>query len=324
MNKTGLMKNKLKSSDFWLSNVRYIVFLGLIVLFCILSPKFYSWNNISNLLLTTTPYAIAVVGMTFIILTAGIDLSVGAIILLSGSVAVYAANAGCNFGMSLLLAMATGFGAGCLNGLLIAKFKFVPFLATLATMSFFKGFILQFGSSGYIMCKSPDFMMTVTQMKFIGIPVVVFILVAIIIFAYLILKKTPFGWHLYAVGNNEEAASKIGIKVTRIKFMVYALAGMLIGLSGFLNMCMVGAVPTNFGDGQEFTIISATVLGGVSLFGGKGNVFPGAIVGIFIFTIIENGMTILSANAFFYTVVRGIVIFIAIMIDSINNKGDLR
>ena len=106
--------------------------------------------------------------------------------------------------------------------------------------------------------------------------------------------------------------------------MVYVIGVLMVGITGFLNMCMIGAVPTNFGDGQEFMIISATVLGGVSLFGGKGNVFPGAIVGIFIFTIIENGMTVLSANAFFYTVMRGIVIFIAILIDSINNKGDLR
>jgi len=324
MNSANTLTQKMGRGDFWLKNVRYIVFFGLIVIFSLMSSKFYAWNNISNLLLTTTPYAIAVVGMTFIILTGGIDLSVGAIILLSGSVAVYAANAGCNFFVSMLLAMAAGVAAGSLNGLLIAKFKFVPFLATLATMSFFRGFILQFGSSGYIMCKDPSFMMNVTQTKLLGIPVVFYLLVAIIIIAELILKKTSFGWHLYAVGNNNEAAEKIGISVTKIKFMVYVIGGLMVGITGFLNMCMIGAVPTNFGDGQEFMIISATVLGGVSLFGGKGNVFPGAIVGIFIFTIIENGMTVLSANAFFYTVMRGIVIFIAILIDSINNKGDLR
>ena len=324
MNRANRLKSKLCNADFWLRNVRYIVFFGLIIIFSLLSPKFYAWKNISNLLLTTTPYAIAVVGMTFIILTAGIDLSVGTVILLTGSVAVYAANAGCNFVISLLLAMTTGFAAGSLNGLLIAKFRFVPFLATLATMSFFKGFILQFGSSGYIMCDNTSFMLTVTQSKLLGLPVVVYILIAIIVVAQIILLKTPFGWHLYAVGNNPEAATKIGIKVVRIKFFVYAIAGMLVGISGFMNMCMIGAVPTNFGDGQEFTIISATVLGGVSLFGGKGRVFPGAIVGILIFTMIENGMTVLAANAFFYTVVRGIVIFIAIMIDSIKNKGELR
>lgn len=320
----AITKRKVLGADFWLRNIRYIIFFGLIIIFAAISPKFYSWNNISNLLLSTAPYGIAVVGMTFIILTAGIDLSVGAVVLLTGSMAVYAANAGWGFVPSLIVAMLTGFGAGALNGFLISRFKIVPFLATLATMSFFKGFTLMFGNSGYIMCNDPVIQDVITQQNLLGIPVIVYLFAAIVVIAQVILKKTQFGWHLYAVGNNAAAAEKIGIKVRNIKFAVYALSGLLVGVSGFMQMGMIGAVTTNFGTGQEFTIISATVLGGISLFGGKGSIWPGAIVGIFIFMIIENGMVIMGANPYAYTIVRGIVIFVAIMLDSIRNKGELR
>ena len=313
--------NKRSITQFVMQNTRYFIFVFLIVLFAVLSPKFLRWKNISNLLLTTTPLAVATVGTTFVILSGGIDLSIGSIILVSGSVGVYDGNTGVGFFPAMLAAIASGLLAGCFNGLLIAKFKLVPFLATLATSSFFRGLILQFGNSGYISCKDMTFMTTVTQTRILGIPLITWLLAVIVLLAELLLKKTSYGWHLYAVGNNAEAASKIGIKTGRIKFIAYAICGALAGVTGFLNMCMVGSVPTNFGEGQEFTIISAVVLGGVSLLGGKGNIFPGAIVGIFIFTMIENGMTLMSANAYFYTVVRAAVIFLAILIDSITKKN---
>ena len=324
MEKTGFFKQKVKSADFWLRNVRYIVFVALIIFFTIMSPKFLAGRNVTQVLLTTVPYAIAVIGTTFVMLTAGIDLSIGATILVTGSVAVYSANAGAPFVVSLLLAMAAGFVCGSINGILVAKFKMVPFLATLATMSFFKGLILQFGAQGYIILNNMNFMMLITGTRFLGIHVVVYMLAVLVVIVQLLLKRTSFGWHLYAVGNNPVAAAKIGINVSKIKYWAYAISGILVGLCGFVQVCMVGAVATGFGDGWEFTIISAAVLGGVSLSGGKGNIFPGAIVGILIFMIIENGMTVIAANSYFFMVVRGIVIFLAVLIDSIRNKGDLR
>lgn len=324
MEKSGLFKQKVKSVDFWLGNVRYIVFVALIIFFAAMSPKFLAWRNVSQLLLTTVPYAIAVIGTTFVMLTAGIDLSIGATILVTGSVAVYVGNTGAPFVVSLLAAMVAGFICGTINGVLVAKFNIVPFLATLATMSFYKGLILQFGAQGYIILRNMDYMMLITNTRILGIHVVVYILAIIIVLTQLLLKRTSFGWHLYAVGNNPTAAAKIGINVSNIKYWAYAISGILVGLCGFIQVCMVGAVSTGFGDGWEFTIISATVLGGVSLSGGKGNIFPGAIVGILIFMIIENGMTVIAANSYFFMVVRGIVIFLAVIIDSIRNKGDLR
>lgn len=320
MNNT-LEAKRAKGFSFVFRNARYFIFFGLIVVFTGMSQKFLGWQNISSLLLTTTPLAIATIGTTFVILTGGIDLSVGSIILLSGSVGVHVANTGAGFIPALLAAILAGCAAGCINGLLITRFKLVPFLATLATSALFRGLILQFGSSGYIICKDASFMMTVTQNRILGIPLITWILAVIVLVVEVLLKKTPFGWHLYAVGSNIEAAKKAGIKADRIKRTAYILCGALTGVTGFLNMCLVGSIPTNFGDGQEFTIISAAVLGGVSLLGGRGSVFPGAMIGIFIFTMIENGMTLISANAYFYTVIRAGVIFLAILIDSITKKS---
>lgn len=313
-NKKSLIANTI------LSNTRYFIFVLLIVIFSLVSPKFLDWKNISSLIRTTTSLAIATVGITFVIITGGIDLSLGSIILVSGSAGIYAANAGAGLWLSLLASTCAGLLCGAFNGLLVAKFKLVPFLATLATMSFFKGLILQFGNDGYVILNDMNLLKTITTGTFLGLPSITYGLIIIVIVASILLKKTPFGWHLYAAGNNAEAAEKLGIKVGWLRFSAYAICGALTGITGFINMCMVGSVPTNFGDGQEFTIISAAVLGGVSLLGGQGSVFPGAIVGILIFTIIENGMTISSANPYFYTVLRAIVIFIAILIDSINKK----
>lgn len=324
MEKAGFFKQKIKTADFWLRNVRYIVFFALIIFFAIMSPKFLATRNVTQVLLTTVPYAVAVIGTTFVMLTAGIDLSIGATILVTGSVAVYVGNTGAPFGVALLAAIGAGFICGAINGILVSKFNMVPFLATLATMSFYKGLILQFGAQGYIILSNMDYMMLITNTRIFGIHVVVYMLVVLIVVVQLLLKRTSFGWHLYAVGNNPVAAKKIGINVSRIKFWAYAISGILIGICGFVQVCMVGAVSTGFGDGWEFTIISAAVLGGVSLSGGKGNIFPGAIVGILIFMIIENGMTVIAANSYFFMVVRGIVIFLAVLIDSIRNKGDLR
>lgn len=324
MEKAGFFKQKIKTADFWLRNVRYIVFFALIIFFAIMSPKFLATRNVTQVLLTTVPYAVAVIGTTFVMLTAGIDLSIGATILVTGSVAVYVGNSGAPFVVALLAAIGAGFICGSINGILVSKFNMVPFLATLATMSFYKGLILQFGAQGYIILSNMDYMMLITNTRIFGIHVVVYMLVVLIVVVQLLLKRTSFGWHLYAVGNNPVAAKKIGINVSRIKFWAYAISGILIGICGFVQVCMVGAVSTGFGDGWEFTIISAAVLGGVSLSGGKGNIFPGAIVGILIFMIIENGMTVIAANSYFFMVVRGIVIFLAVLIDSIRNKGDLR
>ena len=310
--------------DFWYSKIRYIVFFGLIILFAVLDPRFLNPDNISNILSITVPYAMAVVGMTFVILAAGIDLSIGSIVFLSGAITVIIANNGGGLFLSLLGGTLGGLAVGMLNGVLIAHFKIVPFLTTLATMSIVRGLTVKFADGGFINLADGNISTLLNQSKVYIFPVTFIVLAGVVVLATLVLKKTKFGWHLYAMGNNYEAAQKSGIKVKRLTFWVYAICGLMAGVSGALQLGMFSAIVPTTGTTQEFMIISATVLGGVSLFGGKGSIWPGAIVGIFIFTIIENAMSVMGANPYFYDIARGIVIFFAIMLDSIRNKGELR
>ncbi|MBN2325003.1 MAG: ABC transporter permease [Spirochaetes bacterium] len=324
----------MKASESNLSNIininffykygLYFLFIFLIIIFTILSKDFLTFDNIIYILLLTAPYGITVVGMTFVILTAGIDLSVGSIVFASGVTAIICGNAGFGVLISIFAAIVTGMIVGFINGLLISKWKIVPFLNTLATMMLVRGAALLYSSEGFVVIDDPRFMEVVTQWKLLGIPIIVFVFIIIAALGQIILRKTPIGWHLYAIGNNPMAAQKIGINVNRLTLLVYMICGTLAGLSGFIQVSLVGAVTSNFGTGQEFTIISATVLGGVSLFGGKGKILPGAVIGILIFTIIENALVLISANPYFYTIIRGFVIFLAVMLDSITNRGELR
>ena len=146
----------------------------------------------------------------------------------------------------------------------------------------------------------------------------------LIIITQIVLSKTKYGWHLRATGCNSDAARKIGINVTIITFSVYVINGAMVALNGFIYLGMIGQIAANFGWGQEFLAISATILGGISLSGGKGNIWPGAIIGIFIITIIENGMTLISTNPYSYQIVRGGIIFLAVLLDARRYKGPLR
>jgi ribose/xylose/arabinose/galactoside ABC-type transport system permease subunit len=301
-----------------------VIFIGLFILMSLLSPQFLTKENIISLLITTVPMGIAVVGMTFVIMTAGIDMSIGAVIFACGTVSVLAGNAGFGFWGSLGLTLLTGAGIGALNGVLVAKGRLIPILVTLATMNFFRGMVLVFTNEKTPIHENTVFREFVYSQKLFGIPVVVVLFFAIAIIAQFVLTKTKYGWHLRTVGFNVEAAKKIGINVTAIVFSVYLIIGILVSLNGFIYLGMIGQIAANFGIGQEFLVISATVLGGVSLSGGKGNVLPGAIVGIFIITIIENGMGLISANPYAYAIVRGAVVFAAVFLDSMRYRGPLR
>jgi ribose transport system permease protein len=157
-----------------------------------------------------------------------------------------------------------------------------------------------------------------------GIPYVVFILVVLAIIFDYVLRRTPFGRRIMAIGNDPVAALKVGINVRGNVFLAYTICGTLAGLAGALSAGQVGNVAVFFADGNEFLVISAAVLGGTSLFGGKGSVLPGALIGIVLVTTIVNGMTMMNASPYLYKIVRGGIIFVAVMVDSLNYKGELR
>jgi ribose transport system permease protein len=233
-------------------------------------------------------------------------------------------NAGAGLAVALLASLGIGAAVGALNGLIIARLKLVPIIVTLAMMFIVRGMTLAITEikMQYFMNPVGDF---VARYRIFGVlPIIVMSMVVVVIAGQYVLKYTAFGRHLYAIGNNRTAALKSGIGVQLKTFATYVISGALAGLAGLIGGAQVGGVTTSYGSGQEFLVISACVLGGVSLFGGKGTIFPGAFVGVLIVMSIENGLVMAHANVYLYTVVRGIVIFLAVMMDCLQNKGELR
>lgn len=301
----------------------YIFFALLIIIFTAMTPKFLTFNNIIGILLQSASIGIAVVGMCFVIITAGIDLSVGSTIFFSATVCGNLISNGIGLFAVVIVSVLCGAIMGAINGTIIAKFKVTPFIATLATMTACRGLTLT-ASGAKAQYLAGDVQNQVMNSNIGGIPTIAICMLIVFVIGHIVLKRTPFGRQLYAVGYNDVSAEKIGIKVTKIKFVAYLVAGITAGVAGLISSIRVGAVMPALGLGQEFVIISCAVLGGVSLFGGKGNVLPGALIGVLIISCIENGLVLVNANPYLYTIIRGIVIYLSVMIDSIQNKGELR
>lgn len=317
-------RSRFRVSDAFYRYGLYLVFAALIGIFAILNPIFISLENIVNLLQQSSAASIAAVGMVLVMVAGGIDLSIGSIIYLAAALSVMVTNAGAGLAVAVLTAVGVGAAAGALNGLIIARLRLVPIIVTLAMMFIIRGLTLAITEikMQYFMNPVGDF---IARHRILGaVPIIVMTMVVVVMAGQGVLKYTAFGRHLYAIGNNRAAALKSGIKAQLKTFLTYVISGALAGFAGLIGGAQVGGVTTSYGSGQEFLVISASVLGGVSLFGGKGSVFPGAFVGVLIVMSIENGLVMARANVYLYTVVRGIVIFVAVMVDCLRNKGELR
>ncbi len=298
----------------------YVILTLLIILFSLLSKKFITLNNLINILQQAAALGISTVGMVLVISTAGIDISVGSIMYFASCLAGIAINRDMGLIPVVLTALAGGGFIGALNGLAVAKFNIVPFIATLATMGIARGLGLVVSRAKILFFF--DISKIIAGSRFFGIPVTVYLLIIFLISGDFLLRKTQFGRHLFAIGNDKSVAKKIGINVEKKIFLAYFICGILAGLAGIIYSAQISAVIPSFAVGTEFVVISAAVLGGTSLFGGKGNILPGALTGVIIVTIIENGLNIVNASPYAYPVVRGAIIFIAVMVDSLKNSGE--
>lgn len=301
-----------------------IIFAGMAIVFSTLNPIFLSFTNFSNLMYSTAANGVALIGVAMVIISGGTDISVGSMMFGAGCVTVLAGNAGVPLPIVLLLSILIGGVMGAFNGYLISKWKMVPLMVTLATTALFRGVMLYTINEGYLPFKTHAFTALIVETKLLGIPVSVYVFVVLVFLFQLVMTKTKFGWHLLAIGNNVDACRKIGINVQRMQFAVYTLNGLLAGLAGFILVGMIGEISPTFATGGEFTMITGAVLGGVALSGGKGSIFPGAFLGALMIYTIENGLNIISANPYAYTIVRGVVIFIAVAMSSIKFEGDIR
>lgn len=302
------------------------VLIVIVIVLSIMSPNFMSLSNIFTLLLNTVTIGMLGIGETFVLLTGGIDLSVGSVLALSGVVTALGFNAHFPWYLASLLGMLSGLVIGLVNGCVIRFTKVPPFIATFATMGIAASIPLIVTQAEPIPIFSQTFGFIGQGFVFSEIPFAVIILVFIAVIAHLVLSKSVFGVHVYAFGGNRESARLSGIHTTRTEILVYTISGTLAGLGGVILASRLASGYPTAGSGTElFDTISAAVVGGVSLFGGIGTI-SGAFVGALVIGTLTDGMNILDVNSYWQPLVIGVVILIAVTVDTLrqSEQGILR
>lgn len=302
---------------FLLENTSIWLFVLVIVYFSVMSDRFLQINNLLNIVIQTSAIGIVAIGMTFVLLTAGIDLSVGSIMFMCAAVSGKLIYSGHSLFPAMVAAIAIGLVCGALNGFFVTRLKMMPFIVTLATLFLWRGTALWISQTRAMNLQDKLTFANVTIAK---VPLPIWIFLLIILAAHFILTRTPFGRQIYAVGNDKEAAQKAGISTERILFLVYLICGLCATIGGFILLAQSGAVNPQFGKNREFDAISAAVLGGTSLFGGRGRVFPGTVIGAILIKTVDNGLVILQANPYIYPLVTSMIIFVAVLLDSQRNR----
>ncbi|MBX3278849.1 MAG: ABC transporter permease [Acidobacteria bacterium] len=295
-----------------------LIFLAVPAIFSLLSPRFLAVNNLVNILIQSASTAIVATGMTFVLLTAGIDLSVGSVMFVSAVLAGKLALNGQPLWLATAAILLVGMLYGAFNAICVARLRIIPFIATLATLYFGRGLGLWLTETRAM--NLPESILRIGSASIAGIPFPVWTLAFVVGVAHLILTRTSFGRQIYAMGNDADAARKAGVRTDRIKFAVYVISGFCAALGGLVSIAQLGAVSPTFGNQREFAAISAAVLGGVSLFGGRGAVLPGVLLGALLIQTIENGLVIANADPYIYPLVMSLIIFLAVMLDSLRNR----
>ena len=297
---------------------KIIPFIGLILLIIvvsILNPSFLDFCNFLNLLRQISINGLIAFGMTFIILTGGIDLSVGSILALSSAFIALMITSGVDPIIALIIGVLIGFVLGAVNGLLVTKGNMAPFIATLATMTIFRGLTLVITDGNPITNLGDSYLFQLFgKGYFIGIPVPAVTMIIVFVILLIILQKTTFGRHTYAIGGNEIAAKISGIKVNKIKILIYGISGLMSALAGGILTSRLNSAQPTAGTSYELDAIAAVVLGGTSLTGGKGRIV-GTLIGVLIIGVLNNGLNLLGVSSFYQQVVKGVVILIAVLID---------
>lgn len=287
--------------------------LALMLVLWILTPYFFTVTNLLNVAQQTSINAIIAVGMTFVIISAGIDLSVGSIVAFSGVVLASVLHAGLPVPLAIVVGLGVGLLCGLVNGLLITYGRLPPFISTLGMMSVARGGALLYTKGRPISGFSESFRYLATGETF-HIPNPVIIMVGVYIMAHFVLTRTKLGRYTYALGGNEEAALLSGVNVRFYKAMVYGISGMLSGLGAIILTARLNSAQPIGGIMYELDAIAATVIGGTSLMGGEGRLV-GTLIGAFIMGVLRNGLNLLGVSSFIQQTVIGAVIIMAVLMD---------
>ncbi len=287
----------------------------IILILSIVSSSFFTLENIFNVLRQVSINALIAFGMTFVILTGGIDLSVGSILALSSALTAGMLASGMDPILAMFIGLASGAVMGAINGLFITKGKVAPFIATLATMTIFRGLTLVYTDGRPITGLSNNSLFEIIGRGYFGwVPVPVIWMLVCYVILYFILKKTTFGRRVYAIGGNEEASILSGIRANSVKIWIYSITGTLSALAGIILASRLNSAQPTAGTSYELDAIASVVLGGTSLSGGKGWIF-GTLVGALIIGVLNNGLNLMNVSSFYQQVVKGGVILLAVLLD---------
>ncbi|MFZ5831701.1 MAG: ABC transporter permease [Planctomycetota bacterium] len=301
-----------------LRSAPWLLYASVLVAFACLTPKFLSAANFANILVQSAPIAIVAVGMTFVLLTAGIDLSVGSVIFLAAAVGgSLVVRLDWPVAGVLPVMLLVGLAWGAINGSFITRLRLSPFIVTLASLFVARGLGLWITETRAI--NLPESFLSLAAARWMGVPFPIWLLVVVAAAAQFTLSFTPFGRQLYAVGADANAARKAGIEVDRMLLTVYVVCAGTAAIGAIIALAQLAAVSPNMGQGRELEVIAAAVLGGASLFGGRGTAV-GAVLGAVLVETVRNGLNLVDADPYIYPLIIGAIIFVAVLIDSLSHQ----
>lgn len=291
---------------------------GVVLAFGVAAPGFLDPRNLLNIAIQAASLAIVATGITFVLITGGIDLSAGAVMFVSAAVAGKLALAGQPLAVVIGGVLLSGLLLGVLNGVLIVRGGLPPFIVTLGVLYAGRGLALYITETRAM--NLPDELLRLFTTSWMGLPMPVWILVVTTAISELVLSRTLPGRQLYALGHSESQAALAGVSVRPLRFSVYVISGFAAALGGLVAVAQLGAVSPTFGYQRELSAIAAAVLGGTSLFGGRGRVFPGTIAGALLIQTVESGLVVLNADPYLYPMVMAAIIFVAVLLDSVRMR----
>ncbi|MDX7986282.1 ribose ABC transporter permease [Xenorhabdus sp. 12] len=319
---TELVSRRWFTKAWFLEQKSLIALLLLIAVVSALSPNFFTLNNLFNILQQTSVNAIMAVGMMLVILTSGIDLSVGSLLALTGAVAASMVSADINALVAVVGALALGAAIGACSGVIVAKGKVQAFIATLVMMLLLRGVTRVYTDGSPIntgFSDNADLFGWFGIGRLLGIPAPVWIMLLVFILAWFMLHHTRLGRYIYALGGNESATRLSGISVDKIKIIVYSLCGLLAALASIIEVARLSSAQPMAGSGYELDAIAAVILGGTSLAGGKGRIV-GTLIGALILGFLNNGLNLLGISSNYQMIVKAAVILLAVLVDNKSSK----
>jgi len=297
--------------DFTQRNGFVVVLVVVIAYFSLAAPFFFSFDNAMAILHAAAPLLVIGAGLAVVVFAGKIDISVGSIVFLSAAIGMRLHyDLGVPPQVSLVIMVIVGLLLGGVNALIIVGLRINPLVTTLATMIAFRGIALTLTRSQSIAL--PEEIRVLGNAKVGPVFVDVVLAIVVLVLVSLVVKNTPFGRQIMAIGNDEETAERVGINVRKRTVMAFVLSGGLAGLGGAMAMVQVGSITSFLGQGLEFTAVAVVVIGGISLYGGSGTVMPGVLLGAVTLEVVRNGLNQLGADPYLYKIVTGIVIFVAI------------